>query len=236
MSQIPGKYIPDTREYREYVWGRKVLFAAAAALQSSVTYLHTYLVWRVCVLLTARHTWSLLTQHTSVPLFWSLFWHSVSLYCLPACLPACLPGEINPFFFLSLLQHIEVICEVTISLSLSLMGSYLCSVCTYKSRWYCEFFLLISCGCCNLKENFFGVCDEIGFFFFNFFFWRFLSGWVGNHHPWEDLAKFGYSSERTLELFWISSFLWWHGGTCCLNMAISVSFSSKYVKFGSCVF
>jgi hypothetical protein len=103
-------------------------------------------------------------------------------------------------------------------------------------RWYCEFFnLLISCGCCNPKENFFGVCDEtfLGFSFFKkIFFWGFLSGWIGNH-PWEDLAKFGYSSERTSVLFWISSFLWWHRGTCCLNMAISVSFSSKYVNYGS---
>ncbi len=193
--------------------------------------------------------------HTSVPLFWPLFWPSVTLPPLPACLPAW--GRNKPLIFLSLLQHIKAFCKVTLSLSpslslslsLDLMGSYLCSVCAHTNLATFCFFLdfclvmddivsffhsLVLGAAITPKKTFLGVCDEIGFPFFKFFL-RFLSGWIGIH-PWEDLAKFGYRSERTLELFWIPSFLRWHGGTCCLNMAISVSFSSKYVNFGSCVF
>ncbi len=39
-------------------------------------------------------------------------------------------------------------------------------------------------------------------------------------HPQEDLAKFDYGLERTLEKFRISAMFWQHLGTYCLNMAI----------------
>ncbi len=56
--------------------------------------------------------------------------------------------------------------------------------------------------------------------------------WVGNH-PQEDLAKFGYRLERTIEILRISNTIWLCIGTDCLNMVISFFFSlSKYGGFG----
>jgi hypothetical protein len=59
-----------------------------------------------------------------------------------------------------------------------------------------------------------------GFFFPN------LGGrWVGIH-PQEDLARFGYTSDRTVEKFRFDAIVWRHATTYCLNMATSKRFSS----------
>ncbi len=44
--------------------------------------------------------------------------------------------------------------------------------------------------------------------------------WV-NDHPQEDLAKFGYRSERKVEMFRNYVIFWWYARIYCPNMAIS---------------
>jgi hypothetical protein len=47
-----------------------------------------------------------------------------------------------------------------------------------------------------------------------------------------DLAKFGYRSERNVEMLWNLTIIWQHARTSGLNMAISL-FSLKYGYFGT---
>jgi hypothetical protein len=55
---------------------------------------------------------------------------------------------------------------------------------------------------------------------------------VGCQLSQEALVDFGYKSQNTLEEIRIVAIFWWHVGTCCLNMAISMFVSSKYGYFG----
>jgi hypothetical protein len=49
-------------------------------------------------------------------------------------------------------------------------------------------------------------------------FFQILWGkWTGNH-PQENLAKFGYKSERKVNVFWNLTILWWHARTYHLNL------------------
>ncbi len=53
--------------------------------------------------------------------------------------------------------------------------------------------------------------------------------WVADH-PQENLAKFGYKLERTLEILRISNMIWLCIGTDCLNMVISFFFFSQNIE------
>jgi hypothetical protein len=59
-----------------------------------------------------------------------------------------------------------------------------------------------------------------------FFFPNLGGGWVGIH-PQEDLARFGYTSDRTVEKFYFHAIVWRHATSYCLNMATSKRFSSQ---------
>jgi hypothetical protein len=56
-------------------------------------------------------------------------------------------------------------------------------------------------------------------------------------HPQEELAKFGYKSERKVESFKIPSIVWWPIGTYCLNMALKKKLNPwKCGDFGAFLF
>jgi hypothetical protein len=50
---------------------------------------------------------------------------------------------------------------------------------------------------------------------------------IGNYPPQEELAKFGYMSERKIQKFKSPANFWQPAETYCLNMAISEIFSSE---------
>jgi hypothetical protein len=52
-------------------------------------------------------------------------------------------------------------------------------------------------------------------------------------HPQEELATFGYRSERKVEKLKNHAVVWWFAGTYSLNMAISENFPSKPCRFGT---
>jgi hypothetical protein len=72
--------------------------------------------------------------------------------------------------------------------------------------------------------------NPTGLFFFVIFS-PILCCWQTINRPQADLAKFGYRSERKVEMLWNPTIIWQHARTSGVNMVIS-RFSLKYGYFG----
>jgi hypothetical protein len=64
------------------------------------------------------------------------------------------------------------------------------------------------------------------------YFYSILWGWWTGNYPQEDLAKFGYRSQRKVEIFGYLTICLQHTRPSSLNLAISQFFPSKYGDFG----
>jgi hypothetical protein len=112
--------------------------------------------------------------------------------------------------------------ELHTSLKLQNVMSMLLMLCTYSCHTSLQMSILerFNGGHCNLIHM-----SSSGFFFF--FFWILWCSHIDNH-PQGELTKFGYRSERTVEIFKNPDMFWCPAGTYFLNMVISEKNSGDF--------